>query len=467
MEKNSLKNKNSIAQKIPKVVIVGRVNVGKSTLFNRLASKNKSVVSKIAKTTRDQVRAKCSWQGKSFELIDTGGLVTFPKEISKKEKKYFEIEKSVQKQTEFALAEADIILLVCNARSGILAEDQLIASKLRNSKKKVIAVINKADSQKIRLSAYEFYKLGLGEIFPVSAVTGLGVGDLLDKIASLVKTKETKTKTAEEIKIALCGKSNVGKSSLLNTLVGKPIMIVSEVPGTTRDAIDTLLKYKKIQLRLIDTAGIKRKIKTKEEIEKASIKRSIKIIKECDIALLLTDVKNPISRLDLYIAGEIVKNKKGVILVINKWDLIKDRSKTFVSKFTKYLQHRFAFLAFAPVVFVSAKTGENIKILLNLILEVKKELVKEIPKKTLEKFIANISKKHPLTKIETGKKPRILKFYQTSINPPEFSIHIRPRDFLPFSYLRYLEKEIRKNFGFNGVPIQILVKKNEASYWPR
>lgn len=427
-------------KKLPVVAIVGRINVGKSTLLNRLVGETRAIVSRIPGTTRDKIQAKCIWQGQTFELIDTGGLLAEVKT---------ELEKNIKLQTEKALRLANIILFVVDVREGINPQDLEIAKELRKSKKKVLLVVNKVDSPKYRAQVSQFYKLGLGKPWPVSAIQGIGCGDLLDKILKeLPKHKKVVLKKGI-IKTAICGKINVGKSSLFNCLLQKEEVIVSKEPGTTRDITYATLEYKGQKIEIADSAGIKRKAKIKEEIGRIVTRQSLNLIKRCNIILFVLDGSEPISRQDMRIANFVVKNKKSAIIIVNKWDISK--KKQDLNQYIKYLQDRLSFLFWAPVVFVSAKTGENVRKILDLVLDITKEKEKIISKKELKDFLQDLLAKQP-------PKTSISKIIQTKTAPPQFTIHVGLRQSLPYPYLRFFEKQLRARFGFEGVPIKLEVK---------
>lgn len=422
------------------VAIVGRVNVGKSTLLNRLVGETRAIVSRIPGTTRDKIQAKCIWQGQTFELIDTGGLVAEVKT---------ELEKNIKLQTEKALQLANLILFVVDVREEINPCDLDIAKDLRKSKKKVILVVNKVDSPKYRPQVLQFYKLGLGKPWPISAIQGIGCGDLLDKILKeLPKYKEVKIKE-KIIKTGICGKINVGKSSLFNCLLGKEEMIVSQKPGTTRDITYATLEYKGQRIEIADSAGIKRKAKIKEEIERIATRASLNFIKRCNVVLFVLDGSEPISRQDMRIADFALTYRKSIIICVNKWDIAK--KKQDLNQYIRYLQDRLSFLFWAPVVFISAKTGENVRKILDLVLDVAKEKEKVITKEDLKDFLQGLIVKRP-------PKASISKIIQTKTAPPQFTIYIGPKQTLPYPYLRFLEKQLRARFGFEGVPIKLEVK---------
>lgn len=442
----------------PTVAIIGRPNTGKSTLFNKILGERKAITNRIAGTTRDILSAEVTWAGKTFQILDTGGL-----QIEIKTK----LEKDIHAQVEIALKKADVILFVVDIKEGLTRQDQIIAEKLRKIiGKKIIVVANKADNRRLREQAFEFYKLGLGEPQIISSISGVGIGDLLDRITWSFKKEEIKEFPKKAVKVGIFGKPNVGKSSLLNAILGKTRVLVSEIPGTTRDTIDTLISYQDHKIILIDTAGIRRRAKLKLPIEKISIKKSLATIKTCDVCLLVLDAKEKITHQDLYIAGEMVKNQKGILLIVNKWDLIKKNLSQQeidlkMNQFINYLQSFFPFLYWAPIVFVSAKTHENIDKILELVLKVKKERNKIISEKELTNLQRDVTQKFYLPGRLKKKKPTIKKFVQVSISPPKFELQVGEKDIVPNSYLNILEKKLREKYNFFGTPIIIKVKCGE------
>lgn len=447
--------------KKPVVAIIGRVNTGKSTLFNCLIKQRRAITHEVAGTTRNLIHADCTWRSRTFELVDTGGLET---------KITTDLEKNVQAQVDIAIEKADIILFVTDVRSGLTSQDFSQAKRLRKITKPVILVVNKADSKKLREKALEFYRLGLGKPQVISAISGVGTGDLLDVIASRIEKKGApEIKVKKPIKVGLFGKPNVGKSSLLNALLGETRVLVSEMPGTTRDIVDTLTSYRGNDIILVDTAGIKRRAKIKKRIEKISIQKSLKAIEECSLALLILDATSAIARQDLRIAKEIVEHKKGIILVVNKWDLIEsglsEKQKIFkMDQYIDYLQSRFPQIYWAPVIFVSAKTKKNVSKILDIVLNVDQESKKVISKDELAKFLSQAIRQYPPPFDKRRKsRPQILKMLQVDIMPPKFSIHLDPKDILYTPYLRYLEKKLREKFKFTGTPIVLQIVKESKS----
>lgn len=439
-----------------KVVIIGRPNTGKSTLFNRIIGRKKAVVHQTPGTTRDVLWGEGKWRRKKFTILDTGGI---------EPKTKTELERNIQEQIDLAIKEADLILFLVNIKTGPIDEDFLIAKKVQKIKKPIILALNKADSPKLEFRKAEFYKLGLGEPQIISGLTGRGVGDLLDEIVSYIKKEGETEEKRRKIKVGILGKPNVGKSSLLNAILGKTKVIVSEMPGTTRDTIDTIISYKNQPITLIDTAGIKRKTRIKAGLEKFSIAKSLEIVKQCDIILLVIDITEKISRQDLRIANYILKNKKSVILVLNKWDLIEkgleqEKKLLEMEKYIKYFQSRFNFLFWSPLIFVSAKKGTNIKNVLDLILECAKNRERRLSQKDLRNFYSEVIAKSPPPKMKNQKKkPKIKKIIQERTAPPRFVLLVGKDQVIPPFYFSFLEKRIRERFNFNGTPIEIIQRE--------
>ncbi len=466
-------------KKLPTAVIFGRTNVGKSTLFNRLTEKNQALVSKIEGTTRDSNIGIVNWQGKSFKLIDTGGIIDL-KYLTGKKAKTGEIEEKVQIQAREMLKRADLVLFMADAISGILPQDKQMAMFLKKHIVKtdnVILVVNKVDSQKLRKETAEFHKLALGEPAIISAATGSGTGDLLDVIIGNLKFVRSPNRTEienpeakntkSEIKAVILGQPNVGKSSLLNSIIGEERVIVSPVPHTTREPQDTEIEYKDQKITLIDTAGISKKgkqaaYKKKEKkyaLEKMGIAKSLGSLNRVDVVLMIIDISKVMARQDLKIVEEIVDRKKSIIIIANKWDLAEERN---TKKYTEYLRGKLPFIAWAPIQFTSALTGEKVKKIMDLILEIGEQRKKEITDSQLNSFLMRIVKKHKPAKGKGLKHPHIHKFRQVRSDPPIFELRIGAKDNLHFSYVRFIENRLREKFGFLGTPLTIYVEKNKA-----
>lgn len=436
-----------------RIVLIGRPNTGKSTLFNIILHEKKAITSDIAGTTRDAIEAECEWQNKNFVLVDTAGLKTKTKTS---------IENNVQIQAEIALKKADVIIFVVDIRTGPTPQEINLAKELRKQDIPIILAINKAEGKKWRDNRSQFDKLGLDQIV-ISSIQGIGVGDLLDKAVSYLPKSPADIDNKESIiKVGIFGKPNAGKSSLLNAILGKEKVIVSEIPGTTRDAIDIKINYDNDNIIFYDTAGIKRRTKIKEDIERFSIARSLRVIKKIDIALYVLDVNKAITKQDLRILNRLSTLNKGVIIIANKWDLVIDNKgykfeKEQIEIFLNYYQYYLKFLYWAPIIFISSKTGKNIEDVLPLLKNVNQERNKIIDPESLEEFIRTIYKKYPPPRLKKKNNPKIKKFIQIASNPPIFKVKIKEGDIINIFYVKYIEKELRKEFGFDGTGIKILV----------
>ncbi len=429
------------------VLILGRANVGKSTLFNRLSSSRDALVSTIAGTTRDRKEAVVSWIGREFILIDSGGVDFHSRES---------MQQQITDQAIKGIDEASLILLVLDTRDGITPLDQEVARFLRKQKKPVLVVANKADTMKQRNQVAEFSQLGLGEAQPVSAANGSGTGDLLDLIAKRVST--VPANMTPSIKVALIGKPNVGKSSLVNALLNDERVIVSPEAHTTRDSQDIQLKYHDKDITLIDTAGLARNQRV-DQLKKISMHQALETIKRSDIVLFMTEADKDLSYQDKNLADEIVKTGASVIMVANKWDLIGEKSMRSASEATLRYRRFFPWLSWAPIIFLSAKHKTKRAQLLNLILEVQNERQRYIEDNAADKFLKQMLRRHLPTKGKGNRNPYIYHFQQTHTNPPRFIIKIKFKTSLHESYLRFLENNLRAKFGFLGTPLKIYVEK--------
>ena len=437
----------------PIVAIVGRPNVGKSTLFNIFANSRISIVEDTPGVTRDRLYADTEWLDNEFMMVDTGGI-----EIMNTDK----IAVSIRQQAQIAIAEADVLLFVCDARAGITHEDAEVAKMLRQSKKPIVLAINKADSPKQEMEIFEFYNLGIGEPIPVSAANHLGLGDLLDAVVE--KFPETSAYgedgNEDEIKVALIGRPNVGKSSIFNTLVGEERSIVSDVAGTTRDAIDTPVIREGQKFLFIDTAGMRRKARIDEPIEKYSIIRSLRAVDRSDVVLMVIDAIDGVTEQDKKIAGYAHEAGKGIVLVVNKWDLY-DKDNTSTLRYTENLRRELVFMQYAPVVFVSAMTKQRIHRLPEVIHYVAEQNAMRISTSVLNQVVEDAIAINP-PPTEKGQRLKILYATQVKIKPPTFVIFVNEPEIMHFSYQRYLENKLREAFGFEGTPLQMIIRgKNE------
>lgn len=437
----------------PIVAIVGRPNVGKSTLFNIFANSRISIVEDTPGVTRDRLYATAEWLDHEFMMVDTGGIEIMNADA---------IAVSIRQQAQIAIKEADVILFVCDARAGITTEDADVARLLRQSKKPIVLAVNKADSPKQEMNTFEFYNLGIGDPIAVSASNHLGLGDLLDAVVAKFPPDKMAGDLEEEdeIKVALIGRPNVGKSSIFNALVGEERSIVSDIAGTTRDAIDTPVVRNGQKYLFIDTAGMRRKAKVDEPIEKYSVMRSLRAVDRSDVVLMVFDAVEGVTEQDKRIVGYAHEAGKAVILVVNKWDLYeKDNSSTL--RYTETLRKELVFLQYAPVVFVSAVTKQRIHRLPEVISYVAEQNAMRIATSILNQVIEDAVAINP-PPTEKGKRLKILYVTQVKIKPPTFVIFVNEPEIMHFSYQRYLENKLREAFGFEGTPIQMIIRgKNE------
>ena len=457
----------------PLVAIVGRPNVGKSTFFNRMIGERVAIVEDMPGTTRDRLYGDTDWNGREFTLIDTGGLELgsgIPAGQIGLNGQPGDLMNHVKAQAQLAIEEADVIVFMVDARSGITGTDEEVADLLRRTDKPVILAANKADNAARRLDAVEFYSLGLGEPIVLSSIQGTGTGDLLDCIVdSLPPVEEMEEEEDESIpRIAIVGRPNVGKSSLLNAILGTPRAIVSDIPGTTRDAIDTELEFEGHKLRLIDTAGIRRRGRIGPGVEKYSVLRSNRAIERCDVALLLIDASEGLAAQDTHIAGAIHDMGKGVIVVVNKWDLAQqqrraERDGTFPSPdaeiasaeaYSKIIAEGLKFIPYAPIVFASAKTGYHVKSILDTAIKIAEMRYLRIPTARLNEVVQTAIRRHDPGVI----RHKHLKIYyatQVQVNPPTFVFFVNDTQAMHFSYERYLENRLREEFSFRGTAIRL------------
>jgi GTPase len=433
--------------KEPIVVIVGRPNVGKSTLFNRLTGRSEAIVDDVSGVTRDRKFGEVDWSGKLFRIIDTGGYVPDSSDL---------FETAIREQVEIAIDESDLILFLVDAKQGIIPFDYVIADLLRNYNKKTILIVNKVDTAKDETSTAEFYSLGLSDVFDISAQVGRKIGDLLDEIISKLNFPTEKQKE-ERIKIAIVGKPNVGKSSLTNALLGYDRSIVTNIPGTTRDSIDSVLKYYGEEFILVDTAGLRKKSKIRENIEFYSTVRTIKAIDECDIAIIIIDAESGLEKQDQRIIDEAVSRRKGIIIAINKWDLIQKDSKT-TKIYEDQLKEKMGSINYVPFIFISALTKQRIFNLIDISKKVFGEKNKKISTSKLNEILLPEIMNYPPPSSPTGKEIKIKYITQVGSNYPVFLFFANEPKFISDNYKRYLEKIIRKCFGFTGVPFTLSFK---------
>jgi len=427
----------------PVVAIVGRPNVGKSTLFNKIAGKRISIVEDKPGVTRDRIYAEGEWINKYFTLIDTGGIEPDSKDI---------ILSQMRKQAEIAIETGDVILFVVDGLEGLTATDREVANMLRKAKKRVILVCNKIDSRKVNDAIYEFYELGLGNPIPISAGQGLGLGDLLDEVVACFPDDKDTEYEEDVIKVAVIGKPNVGKSSLINKILGEDRVIVSDIPGTTRDAIDTPFQRGDDKYVFIDTAGMRKRKRIDENVEKYSVIRSLTAIERSDVCLLVIDANEGLTEQDTKIAGYAHDNGKASIIIVNKWDLIEKEDKTYL-KFEERIRNGLSFMTYAPILLISAKTGKRINKIFDLIKVAHENHSMRITTGVLNDIVneAILMNQPPSDK---GKRLKIFYATQVGVKPPKFVIFINDKDLMHFSYARYLENQIRQSFGFEGTPIQ-------------
>lgn len=428
----------------PVIAIVGRPNVGKSTIFNRIAGERLAIVEDVPGVTRDRVYHPGEWLGQEFNIIDTGGIVLSNEPISVQ----------IRQQAEIGIEEADVLIFMVDGKEGLTAADEEVAGLLYRSNKPVVLAINKIDNPKRKEQVFDFYSLGLGEPFPISGTHGLGVGDLLDEVVKHFPDEEAEEYDESVIRFSLIGRPNVGKSSLVNAILGKERVVVSDVPGTTRDAIDTEFTRDGQDYVIIDTAGMRRKGKVYENVEKYSVLRARRAIERSDVVLVVINGEEGIIEQDKKIAGYAYEAGRGIVIVVNKWDAVEKDEKT-MRKFEKDIRAQFAFLDFAPIVFVSAKTKQRLNKLLPVIEQVAENHAMRIKTSVLNDCIMDAIAMNPIP-THKGRRVKISYATQVSVKPPTFVIFVNDAELLHFSYQRYLENQIRQTFGFQGTPIRIL-----------
>lgn len=429
--------------KIPTVALVGRPNVGKSTIFNKIVGKQKAIIEDTPGVTRDRIYSEAQYKNYKFNVIDTGGI-DVSKEIFNDE---------IKIQVAIAIEEADVVVFVVDGIEGLTANDYEVRNMLRKSKKEVIVAINKLDNPKRLENIYEFYELGFNEYIPVSGLHNIGFIELLDAIVKNFKTIDNE-KVDERLKFCLIGRPNVGKSSLLNALLNEDRSIVSDVAGTTRDAIDTVFTYEKEEFVIVDTAGLRKKGKVFESIEKYSLLRSLKAIDSSDICLLVINAEEGIIEHDKHIAGYALEKGKGLIIVVNKWDTVENPN---MNEYTKLIRSEFQFLRYAPIVFTSAKTKKRIHTIMPEVKKVGENIKRELKTSVLNDVIGDAYQLN-IPPSYKGKRLKIYFVNQSGIKPPKFTFHVNDKGLVHFSYERYLENKIRENFDFEGTPITLQFK---------
>ena len=433
----------------PTVAIVGRPNVGKSTFFNYIVGKRISIVEDTPGVTRDRVYADANWRGRNFTLIDTGGIEPESDDV---------ILSQMREQANLAISMADVIIFVTDIKQGITAADNDIALMLRKSKKPIVLVCNKADNYgKVPDELYEFYNLGLGEPHRVSSVNAIGIGDVLDAIYDELPPKSEDEEGDDVIKVAIIGKPNVGKSSLVNKILGEKRVIVSDIAGTTRDAIDSEFENEFGKYVFIDTAGIRKKNKVSEKLEKYSVMRSLLAVERADVCLLMIDANEGVTEQDTKIAGEAHEAGKGIIIVVNKWDEYEKDNGT-VEKYKKQVYDKLSYLSYAPILFISAKTGQRVNKLFELINSVASQNAMRVSTSVLNQVLNEaIAIVQPPT--DKGRRLRVFYMTQASTKPPTFVVFVNDKDLFHFSYERYLINQIRKEFDLTGTPIRMIVRE--------
>jgi GTP-binding protein len=431
----------------PLVALVGRPNVGKSTLFNRLVGARVAIIEDIPGTTRDRLYGDFEWRGRDVAVVDTGGMLPGIEE---------ELGQSVLEQAQLAIDEADVILFLVDVKAGLTPVDAEIANLLRRATKPVILVANKADSVKQELGAVEFHQLGLGDPVPISAGRGLNIGDLLDLIVEHLPAAEEEAEDAETTSIAIVGRPNVGKSSLVNALVGRNRTVVSSQPGTTRDAVDIEMRYRDRPVVLVDTAGIRRRGKVAPGIEKYSVLRAMRAIDRADLAVLLVDATEPLAAQDAHIAGYVQDEAKGLVIAVNKWDLVTKESTT-MRDYERAVREELKFMPFAPMVFISAKTGQRVEQVLDLALQVREERRKRVPTAVLNEAVRKMMAEHQAPS-SRGKLLKLFYVTQVGVDPPTFVVKVNDPGLVHFGFRRFLENQLRERFGFFGTPIRLFFR---------
>lgn len=439
-------------KKKPVVAVVGRPNVGKSTLFNVLAGDMISIVKDTPGVTRDRIYAECTWLDKAFTLIDTGGIEPDTRDV---------ILSQMREQAEIAIATADVIIFIVDVRQGLTDSDSKVADMLRKSKKPVVLAVNKVDSfSKFGNDVYEFYNLGIGDPVAISAASRLGLGELLDEVVKHFEDGTGEEEEDERPRIAIVGKPNVGKSSIINKLLGENRVIVSDIAGTTRDAVDTEIVHNGTEYVFIDTAGLRRKNKIKEELERYSIIRTVTAVERADVVLVVIDAVEGVTEQDAKIAGIAHERGKGIIVVVNKWDAIEKTDKT-IYEYTNKIKMTLSFIPYAEFIFISATTGQRINKLYDMIDMVRENQTLRIATGVLNEIMTEaVALQQPPS--DKGKRLKLYYMTQVSVKPPTFVVFVNDKELMHFSYTRYLENRIRDAFGFRGTSLKFLVRERKG-----
>ena len=440
-----------MSKKKPIVAVVGRPNVGKSTLFNVLAGEMISIVKDTPGVTRDRIYADGTWLDKNFTLIDTGGIEPDSRDI---------ILAQMREQAEIAIATADVIIFIVDVRQGMTDSDSKVADMLRKSRKPVVLAVNKVDSfAKFGNDVYEFYNLGIGDPIPISATSRLGLGELLDAVIAHFPEQDGEEEDDDRPRIAIVGKPNVGKSSIINKLLGENRVIVSDVAGTTRDAVDTEIVHNGIEYVFIDTAGLRRKSKIKEELERYSIIRTVTAVERADVVLVVIDASEGVTEQDAKIAGIAHDRGKGIIVVVNKWDAIEKNDKT-IYQYTNKLKETLSFMPYAEYIFISAETGQRLPKLFELVDAVRQNQNMRVATGVLNEIVSEaVAMQQPPS--DKGKRLKIYYVTQVAVKPPTFVVFVNDKELMHFSYTRYLENQIRNAFGFRGTSLKFLIRERK------
>lgn len=435
----------------PVVAIVGRPNVGKSTLFNRIVGGRVAIVEGEPGVTRDRLYQDAEWSGRAFTLVDTGGLDF---------QESGEIIEGVRRQVEMAIREADVVLFVVDARAGLNPDDEEVASVMRRAEKKVLLVANKVERYESPVQIYDFYRLGLGEPIPVSAAEGLNTGDLLDKLVEMLPWEQEEEYSGDVIKIAVIGRPNVGKSSLVNRILGEERLIVSNIPGTTRDAIDTGFERDGKEYVIIDTAGMRRRGKIDRPTERYSVIRSLRAVDRSDVVLIVIDAVEGVTEQDKRIAGYAHEAGRASVLVINKWDLVEKDDRT-MDRYTERIRQELGFMQYAPLVFTSALTGRRVPRVLDVVDFVAEQHAKRINTADVNSLIREATMQNP-PPADKARRLKILYATQGGVKPPRFVLFVNDSELMHFSYLRYLENQFRSAYGFEGTPLRFILRNRDA-----